>query len=249
MFGTYEQLASEYYDSSRHPTCANFREGSILLLHSWLRKLLPVRGRFCEVGCGMSVGAELLAGNGAALDRLTLVDSSRSMLGHSRKYANLGAQLLVGDAFLLPLPSQSFDFVLSSLCDPYNKLSFWKEVHRILLPDGIAFITTPSYDWAAAFRRSSEYARQSAEFELSDGRRLHVPSWIYPKDVQRKLIEESGLLVKEVVDVAISALKSERLSPKLVLERGSGASMVTGFLLRKACRSRSLIDGNATPEV
>lgn len=240
FLGTYEAIASEYYDLRRHPTCANFHEASGYILSEWLKQFHIGSGWLCEVGPGKSLLAKLLAARDASLDRLILVDSSRTMLDYSKGWASKGAHLLLGDALRLPIVSESLELLVSSLGDPYNKLDFWKEVYRVLRPGGISFFTTPSYEWAVAFR--SEEDKMWSEFELKDGSHIRVPSLIYSIDEQFRLIEDSGLQVNKVDYVPdhlpLSALKLP-LSPKLLIEeRGSNASIVTGYVLTKAYASR-----------
>jgi SAM-dependent methyltransferase len=238
LLGTYEDFASEYYDSIHHPTCANFREGSSYVLSGWLKNFPIADSWLCEVGPGKSLIAENLVALSIKLARLILIDSSPSMLAYSKQWANVGAHLLLGNAVTLPLASESIGLLVSSLGDPYNKRRFWKEVNRVLRPGSMVLFTTPSYDWAYAFRdRGNEDAMKWAEFVLSNGRRVRVPSLIYPIDEQLKLVKESGFLVKEIASVPISALKRECLSPKLLIERGSNASVVTGYALVKRDRA------------
>lgn len=231
--GTYEDLGAEYYDPIRHPTCANFREASGRLIAAWLRTLLPVSdGWLCEVGPGMSLVADLLNHQDtAALARLILVDSSPSMLRYARPWVPAGAHLLLGSAFMLPIASESVQLVVASLGDPYNTAPFWKEVCRVLRPGGSFVFTTPSCNWASRFREGQNV--KLAEFELSDGRRVEVPSWIYPRDEQVRMFEQYRLLLRQLDEVPISELKSEPLSPKLLQLRGLDASVVTGYLLVK----------------
>lgn len=234
IWGTYEELASEYYDPIRHPTCANFREASGYLLKEWLRIYAIGNGWLCETGPGRSLVAELLSDLGISLKRLILVDSSPSMLAHSKQWASRGAHFVLGDAAAMPLESQCLDLLVSSLGDPYNTITFWEEAYRVLRPGGISLFTTPSYDWALAFRSGlSKEAAMWAEFELSDGRRVRVPSLIHSVPEQFSLIGTSRLLTKDVADVPITAIKSGKLSPKLLSERGPNASVITGYVIRK----------------
>jgi ubiquinone/menaquinone biosynthesis C-methylase UbiE len=41
----YEKIAEEYYNETAHPTCANFREASRLILEDWIGRLSPSRPR------------------------------------------------------------------------------------------------------------------------------------------------------------------------------------------------------------
>ena len=97
LHGEYEDLASEYYDPLRHPTCANFREASDLLLGGWLREYSAAGAWICEVGAGRSTVAEQLAMRNISLNRLTLADSSAEMLAYSREWAARGALLVLAD--------------------------------------------------------------------------------------------------------------------------------------------------------
>jgi hypothetical protein len=134
------------------------------------------------------------------------------------------------------LPSNSVGLLVSSLGDPYNVRQFWIEVNRVLQPGGAALFTTPSYEWARAFRGADEDALSVAEFELASGDRVYLPSFILSEGEQVRLMEVSGLCVREVTQVAMSALDSQHLSPKLLLGRGPDASILTGFIAQKPYR-------------
>lgn len=231
---TYEMLATEYYDSTRHPTCANFRQASYSILKKWLQLLLSQNGDVCEVGSGRSIIAELMSQHGHIIDNLFLVDSSPSMLAYSNHGSIHGAKLILGNAEALPIPSDSIAAVVSSLGDPYNSPHFWRETSRILKRGGLALFTTPSYDWAVAYRGESRDTFTSAEFQLADGRLVQVLSLIYSIDEQIRLVESSGLSVEEVSQVPVSVLDMEQLSPKLKTVREFKSSVVTGYIVRKS---------------
>jgi SAM-dependent methyltransferase len=226
---SYESVASEYYDATRHPTCANFREASQLLLRRWLTTW-PVRGSVCEIGAGSSLMAEIMSATNHSLESLTLIDESPSMLHYSQKWAQAGANLDFGSAMSLPYRDKSFDFVASFLGDPYNTVTFWQEVRRIARPGAVCLFTTPSWDWAESFRESNDKeALQTSVFELADGTRLSLPSNIYREPEQVRLIESAGLSVADVSFAQIQDLDGRVLSPKLKVERGPDAKVVTGF--------------------
>jgi hypothetical protein len=71
-----------------------------------------------------------------------------------------------------------------------------------------------------------------AEFVLGNGTVLRTPSFVYPIEEQRSLIEKEGLLLNEVLNVPI-ALADEPLSPKLLASRGPDAAIVTGYIATK----------------
>ena len=95
------------------------------------------------------------------------------MLEHSRVWERMGATLVVAASNQLPLADSSVQRVVASLGDPYNEPSFWTESKRVLEPDGLVIFTTPSHEWAFAFRRdpSPGSGASRAEFVLRNGHR------------------------------------------------------------------------------
>src|SRR5262249_7929148 len=85
-YGTYDDLASEYYDCARHPTCANFREASQSLLIPWLREMAQPEGHILEIGAGCSIVSEWLAKDKRSVARSILADLSLKMLRYSQVY-------------------------------------------------------------------------------------------------------------------------------------------------------------------
>jgi SAM-dependent methyltransferase len=229
---SYELVASEYYDSGRHPTCANFREASRILLREWRLPLVSSR-RVCEIGAGKSITAEIFSEENRPLDGLTLVDESPSMLAYSKHWTQEGANLKLGAASHLPFATEEVDVVVSCLGDPYNGVSFWREVSRILRHEGLCLFTTPSHDWATSFRKQTNSDPESAQFELLDGTRVLLPSFILHDSDQVALIQSCELEVCKVAHISVRDLSGHRLSPKLLLSRGQDASVVAGYLISK----------------
>ena len=165
--GDYTALASEYYDSARHPTSANFhsRVGSVIM-NEWLKSSTEP-GLIIDVGAGDSLVATLLHAWKRSLTNLLLVDSSTAMLAYSKRWLDFGARAEVADAADLPVASRSARLIVASLGDPYNTPAFWKEARRVLEPNGCVIFTTPAHQWAARFRRISGEPADSAEFALA----------------------------------------------------------------------------------
>lgn len=232
--GNYETIASEYYDPVLHPTCANFREASSGVIYPCLKKYVSPTSTLCEVGAGMSLAAEWLVVEGCSLDRLTLIDSSPTMLEYSRKWLEYRVCLKLGDAHNMPLPSESIDVLVSSLGDPYNTSDFWGEVQRVLRQNGTVIYTTPSFEWATTFRSTTTNEEMiTAAFILKNGQEVRVPSFIYHEQAQIALIERHGLQVKEIVQMPFAALKSDGISPKLDVLNSCESSVVTGYIAGK----------------
>ncbi len=233
MIGKYEELADEYYNASRHPTCANFYNASLLAAEQWVSGYLPHVEIACEVGCGRSALAELLVGNPSIAERLVLLDSSPSMLRYSMRYQTGRTRLILADAEELPFGPQSINALLSSLGDSYNTPQFWSEVKRVLRRDGIGLFTTPSSTWVQIFRDDIP-TKTYAEFELRDDQKICVPSKVYSSEEQKQLIAAHDLIVKDVVEVPLSALRSSVISPKLLTAYGYDLPVVTGFIFSAA---------------
>jgi ubiquinone/menaquinone biosynthesis C-methylase UbiE len=232
----YNVVADEYYIASRHPTCSNFRVASSIILQDWMSSL-PTAGTICEVGAGRSVVAEQMLRVGRSLNCLLITDESSLMLAYSREFEAAGAILRVGAAEQLPVESAAMNSVVASLGDSYNNGRFWGEVERILKPGSIGVFTTPAFDWAVRFRTlqtSSDFMH--ADFELTDGTHVLLPSFIYSESEQLRMLENSGLRAVDVRTVTIADLGHLELSPKLCLESGRDIGVVTGYLFEKPQR-------------
>lgn len=226
--GSYEQLAVEYYDADRHPTCANFRQASRALF----AQLMPEfpANRSCEVGAGDSLLAELLHRRGHDLRGLIVTDDSASMLEYSRKWEPRGAQLVVAAAESLPLPDCSLLLVAASLADPYDDNAFWSEVSRVLAPGGMCVVTTPSITWAERFRVDGQRP-DAARFELEDGTLLDVPSYIRAPAQEWELIQRHHLERVDEAAVTLDAI-SKPISHKLLGLKVTDP-VVVGYVARR----------------
>ena len=228
---TYDDIAAEYYDDVRHPTCANFFELSAAFLVPRIKKYAPVARAILEVGTGRSIVAPTVGANKLPLSHVTLLDQSPRMLEHSRNWERYGATMLVADATNTGLPPSSFELIVSSLGDPYNDANFWQEVSRLLDSGGVCLFTTPAWEWSQGFR--SEPHRSVAEFVLADGAKAHVHSNIPSVATQSEMIGDAGLRLEEVQEHDARQL-SGRLSSKLLIEgQISALPVVRGFVVKK----------------
>jgi SAM-dependent methyltransferase len=227
----FEALASEYYDPVRHPTCANFRAASRLFLVSWFQKAFDIPA--CEVGSGLSLLAEILVERDYPLRAVTLTDVSPKMLTHSLRFKSLGARLEIAAANELPFAGNSQATIISSLGDPYNDLEFWEEAARVLIPGGHIFFSTPSFEWASAYRIALPHPLQArAEFDATNGKKIWIPSVILPEEEQKHMIESAGLEVTSMEFIALRDIQSP-ISPKLSVLHYARAAILTGYIARK----------------
>ncbi len=205
VVASYDQLAAEYYDERRHPTCANFREASLRLIERMLS--VDTVLRCCEVGAGKSIVAEVAVARNGNADGLLITDASRAMLEYSRRWETHGATLMVARACGLPVPDHSLHLLVASLGDPYDDANFWREAARVLAPAGLCLLTTPSWEWAEHFR-IGDYPKHGAQFQLADGQTVAVPSLLRHPDDEREMILEQGLTVLAEAEVSLKTLGS-----------------------------------------
>jgi len=183
----YELLGPEYYDATRHPSCAGLRFASKALISA----LLPVlpKGVLLDVGAGDSLLAELLTERGRSLNQLLITDANPAMLMHSARWCQFGARTAIVAADELPVRDGEAGLLVSSLGDPYNELDFWREVARVLAPGGQVLFTAPAHGLALTLRHGVPFA----SLLLGDNGATTVPSIVLTEDEQRSMIENAGL--------------------------------------------------------
>lgn len=228
---TYDDVAAEYYDPQRHPTCADFSQLSNAFLVPRILSFDFRDTRILEVGAGRSTVAPIMHQRGLSLSRLTLLDKSSRMLAYSQEWGRKGARLVLGDACRTDLPAASFGLIVSSLGDPYNCMIFWHEVARLLEWGGVCLFTTPAPEWATRFRRPD--SRSHAEFVIADGTTVLVPSNIPTLDQQIRMITEANLHAIEIGGVSGEQLLGPH-SPKLLVNEATRLlPIVRGFVVRR----------------
>jgi ubiquinone/menaquinone biosynthesis C-methylase UbiE len=227
----YNEIAPEYYDAVRHPTCANFRIASERIISSWLNRLCTWQTRICEVGAGRSLLLEFLLSRPNGInEQVIITDASATMLQYSQSLAaTAAATFMVAPAHQLPFCDHELSLVLASLGDSYNYPEFWLEARRVLMPGGHVIFTTPSHKWASAFRERSD--PRVAEFELTGARTVRAPSWIYDVDTQLEMTRSSGFCTVEVDGITIDELNATRISEKLRLPELKTAPILNGYLV------------------
>lgn len=231
--GAYSELSSEYYDPIKHPTCADFRDASRILLQSLIDDgVIQPEGFICEVGAGKSLLAEVLIDLKGSLEGILITDISYEMLAYSNDFRDHYAGLLAADANCLPFQDGAMDCLFAILSDPYNVPRYWEESARVLRPGGMMLFVVPSYVWASKFRSSDADERNDvARFETSIGTELNVPSYIFPAREQIGIARVSGFEDVDFRTVRKSHLRKVR-SPKLCLLEPNDA-VVEGYVFRK----------------
>ncbi|QIE58309.1 class I SAM-dependent methyltransferase [Rasiella rasia] len=102
-----------------------------------------VHGDVLEIGCGEGYGLDIISRKSKSL---TVIDKNKKVLKKiKRKYPNTSV-LMQNITPSLKLNDNSFDVIVSFQVLEHIKDAdaFIKEIHRVLKPDGIAYITTPN---------------------------------------------------------------------------------------------------------
>lgn len=134
--------------------------------HRWLRG----RQRILDIGCGEGYGALALSERSrlcVALDRdYATVKSAR------QKYSREGLRFLSANACTLPFRDHSFEALWSVevIEHLYNARSFLAETKRVLVPQGILFLSTPNRPVFSRRGRANEY--HVREYDVEELREL-----------------------------------------------------------------------------
>ena len=228
---SYDQIASEYYDPVKHPTCSDFRRATRMLLERFILNSSDIVNPSLEVGAGRSLVAEAFFDHSITLQNLTLTDASGPMLRHSEHWSANVAKIIVAEVEHLPFVDESFDFIFACLGDPYNTRETWRSLWRVLSNSGQLFFTTPAVEWVNYFRRHHQNGRTGvAEFAIDGDRQVYVPSYVLPTDEQIELMKASGLKVGSVGSVLLSEISGGAVSSKLETPLGGNLPIVTAYV-------------------
>ncbi|MGM5026907.1 class I SAM-dependent methyltransferase [Tardiphaga sp. 862_B3_N4_1] len=207
--GTYEAVASEYYDECAHPTCADFRAASALYLTRLFDLELPT-GRVADIGCGRSLLVDFNVRD------LVLVDKSRGMLLHNSTSYEQRALDVERQEF----GEREFDWIFAILGDPYNSPSAWGNIARALKAGAQCVFIVPALQWAQKFRSVEDKERVGfARFLTLNGDTVFLPSLIVDLDSQIEMISAVGLSLDAVDHVSVGqlpAIKSDKISGVLM---------------------------------
>lgn len=172
-----------------------------------LRELAPLDGtRLLDLGCGVGWATRLAARRGGVAQAVGL-DFSRTALVMAANHAE-GAEAhaarapewVCGDGTALPFPSASFDRVFSfgSMEHFPSVRAGFRELARVLRPDGLAVTVVPNF-----------YVRTAQPIEHRDT----AHGW-------RALIEASGLEVVRVRSDSGPAILKNRRPARIALRLG-----------------------------
>jgi SAM-dependent methyltransferase len=192
----YDFLADEYYES-RHKTCRNFDAATAATIADNAPKIPPV-GLILEVGCGRGRCGEFL---GLPGNRIIQLDASERMLALPDREPSL--LKIWANATDVPLLDGQFVGVVGFLIDPFMGLAFLNEAFRLLVPGGIAFLTTPAQAWGQALRGSEDPQRSQARFIDKNDRAVYVPSVLLSEGRLLEMMRFCGFSAIEVSSVPL----------------------------------------------
>lgn len=238
MISEYGELADEYYDPTRHPTCANFRKLSYLLIEKILSASPELFNKCLEIGAGRSVMAELRKNGLERLGHLTISDKSERMLRHSSDLAPYYDADLLLDIEDTPnirrVCTGQYDLVVASLSDPYNGEALLQSLKKIIDFEGRVILTTPSHEWANAYRKKSQSGLYNvAVFISKDGTRHYLRSIILPIDEQIELCDRFDFRISCLEQIYCDQIPAVELSTKLAIVRRNRLPAVTGYVLTR----------------
>jgi len=216
-------VALEYFDQVLHPTCDAFGKASQRLFEEFTQSNDKAADLILEIGPGQQPKAELFSSRS-----ILYVDDSLTMLDYAPSPPNVIKRVASADN--IPLDSDSADYVLASLGDPYNTESFWMEISRVLKSEGICIYTTPSYQWSMNYRRIEGSPEDCARFALRNGLVVDLPSFVFPQKDQVALMERCGFQLIETREFMKRDIEAP-IAPKIATA-DIDTPIVTMFVVR-----------------
>lgn len=189
----YDLIAEEFSDDQRITT-ANFHDISQTFFKSQIEQYANRSQPVLDLGSGRGHLVPILQEN---FSTVVVIDISPQMLSFIKPQSS-GLVKVVGSASNLPFADQSFNFVVSSLADPFLRKEALNEVFRILVNNGIFIFSSPSKIWSDAIRQGDVYSQESTIFIHSSGLEATVYSFTYTDDELRQLVFSCGFQIEKL---------------------------------------------------
>ena len=168
-------------------------------LRPWIMKYAPRYGKVIEAGCGSGRWVLYLSRLGINIDGIDFSKPTIDYLNDWRKKNNFDIEFIKGDVTDLPYKNNSLSGYISLGViehfyeGPQKPL---KEAFRVLMPGGVAIITTPSISWLLLTRKLKTKTKNIIKKFI--GRKIVVPQFFqyeYRPHKLKKLVANSGLHV------------------------------------------------------
>lgn len=204
------QRSTEWADWVESTEAQRSREKEIYpLIRQWIQSLRP--GTVADIGCGQGVISEQVD----QTVRYVGVDASPHLIRRAQeRYASERRTFMVGDAYELPLESQSVDGVLSvwvwSHLDNLPKAA--QEMARILKPGGGWLIINAhpaTYEARKRFYASYEMVGDVlvGDFDLGHGKILSSGTlYFHAQEEIEQALANAGLEVRQVTSLGYTAV-------------------------------------------
>jgi ubiquinone/menaquinone biosynthesis C-methylase UbiE len=148
-------------------------------MHRYLMARSLCRGKdVLDIACGEGYGAAILA---QVACRVVGVDAdSAAVLHAARSYKKPNLRFACGDARRIPLPDATVDVVTSfeTLEHFLEHANFFREIHRVLRPEGFLLISTPDSEIYSPSGRGANpfHVRELSHDEFVSELSAHFPS-------------------------------------------------------------------------
>lgn len=168
----YTAVAAEFQDG-RRITTAFFHSLTIPFFSEAIVRYVSPGATCLEVGPGSGWLRRLLTWPAAMY---SVSDLSPNMLSHLRRHFP-GIPCIEASARAMPLPSNTFDVIVASLCDPYCYPAALCELHRLVKKGGYLLLTAPAKMWSDGIRAPQK--RNKTTFVLQDSSEAEVYSFTF----------------------------------------------------------------------
>jgi len=180
----YDNIAEGFYHLRQRPIISE--------IYEFAKKWKP--GLLLDIGSGIGSDSLPFAKNG--FDCICL-DISGKMLKLAKKFEEkkrVKFILIEGDCVQLPFKSNSFNYIISISCFHHlekNHLQAFKEVKRVLKPNGIGLITV----WNKEQERFKEKPKELKIPWTHKGKKFYRYYYLFTKDEFQILAKKSGLKI------------------------------------------------------
>jgi len=120
---------------------------------------------------------------------------------------------IIGSASRMPICTESYDLVVSSLGDPYFYPETLCEVYRVLKHGGKFAFSLPDSEWAYALRGENP----KTTFISDAGKSAETYSFVFNLTVLKELLSDCGFIVEDIQSLnGEKLIKGEdRISPAI----------------------------------
>jgi len=177
----YMKIADHFTDQERITT-RNFHDISYGFFENVFRNVLLSQARVLELGPGRGWLRNTFHWNPP---HYICVDIAANMISENRPPS------IVSSVRAIPIHSESVDYIISSLADPFFYPEALSEISRILNTGGLFIFSMPAYEWAKNIREPERLHK--TVFVLPSGEEAEVFSFALPEVQIVAMLRNYGL--------------------------------------------------------